>query len=80
MDIQLIKGEFTAHDAIEIMTQIIHAKIKFQEGKINESGNEEDSKMRETRIKQLQKNLYDARHYIEHHKCKISLESQIHLV
>ena len=65
MKIQLIEGHFSAKDAIEIITQMIHVKIKFHEDKIDNLNNEEDVKMREKKIKNLQKSLYDARKIIE---------------
>lgn len=65
MNIELIHGEFSAKDAIDLLTQMIHAKIRFHEAKINKDSNAEDVKMRERRIRQLQKDLYDARKYID---------------
>lgn len=65
MHIQLIQGQFGGKEAIKLITQIIHAKVKFHENIISNDDSEEDIKMRENRIKQLQKDLFDARHYIE---------------
>ena len=79
MVIHLIKGQFSNSDAIAIVTKMIDVKIKFQEGKIESSHNEEDIKMRENRIKALQKELFDARKQIEQIKDQISLYSEIHL-
>ena len=58
MKIHLIKGQFSSKDALDIITKMINIKIKFQEEKIENSHNEEDIKMRETRIKILQNYLY----------------------
>ena len=44
MNIQLIKGEFSSNDAIELIAQMIHIKIKYHENKINNLSNEEDLK------------------------------------
>ncbi len=77
MDIQIFKGCFEANDAIDLISQVIHIKIKFHERKINDLSSEEDIKIRENRIKQLQKELYDARTYIEQRKGNISIESEI---
>ena len=52
---EFIKGHFTKQEAIEILTHVIHVKIRFHENKIHSTSNEEDIKMREKRIKQLQK-------------------------
>lgn len=65
MKIQLIEGHFSAKDAIEIITQMIHVKIKFHENIIDNANNEEDVKMREKKIHQLQKNLFEVRKFIE---------------
>ena len=79
MNIQLIQGNFSAMDALEIITQMIHIKIKFHENKISHNSNEEDIKGRETKIKRLQKDLYEIRNYIEHSGGKINIQSDIHL-
>ena len=64
MHIQLIQGQFGGKEAIELITQMIHAKVKFHENIISNDDSEEDIKMRENRIKQLQKDLFNARRYI----------------
>jgi hypothetical protein len=79
MDIHLIKGHFNPKEALEIITQMVHVKIKFQESKINSSSNEEDIKMRENRIKSLQRELFDARKYIETQKGMIDISADIEL-
>lgn len=65
MDIQLIQGKFSAKDALEILTQMVHVKIKYHENKIQQSSNEEDIKMREMKIKRLQKDLFEAKNHID---------------
>ena len=77
MNIQLIQGHFETKEAIDLVTKMIHIKIKFQEYKINNSSNEEDVKMRENRIKQLQKDLFNARESIKKLKGKITIQSEI---
>ena len=77
MKINLITGQFTGKDAISIITKMIDVKIKFQEEKIKRSDNEEDVKMRETRIKSLQKELYQSRKLIEANGENVSLNSEI---
>lgn len=79
MQIQLIEGNFDPKDALDILTKMIHVKIKFQEDKINETSNEEDINMRETRIKRLQKSLFEIRNHIESKKGKITIEGSITL-
>lgn len=79
MNIQLIQGQFSKKDAIDLITQMIHIKIKFHEGNINNDDNEEDIKMREKRIKQLQKDLYEARKYIEQNGNLININAMIEI-
>jgi hypothetical protein len=61
MNIQLIEGEFVTEDALMLVAQLIHAKIKYHESKIDNSHSEEDIKARETKIKRLQKELFEFR-------------------
>ena len=77
MKIQLIEGHFDAQDAIEIIAQMIHVKIKFHENKIDNANNEEDVKMREKKIHLLQKNLFEVRKMIELKGEGVSLNSEI---
>jgi hypothetical protein len=57
MNIQLINGEFNSTEAVELITQMVNVKIKYHENKIITQDNEEDIKLRETKIKQLQNEL-----------------------
>ncbi len=77
MTIQLIHGQFSAQDAIDILTQMVNVKIKFHENKINNGHAEEDIKMREKRIKQLQQELKEIRNYIENQGENIAIESEL---
>jgi predicted nuclease with TOPRIM domain len=61
MEIKLIDGEFSTKESLELITKMIHIKIKYHETKITEKSTEEDIKWRETKIKRLQKELYDLR-------------------
>ena len=73
MNIQLIEGEFKSNDALDLITQMIHVKIKYHEGKINNSEVEEDIKARETKIKRLQKELFEFRNQIDSKDKKIKI-------
>lgn len=77
MELQLIKGHFGAQDAVEIITRMIDVKIKYHEGKITSESTMEDIKMRERRIKQLQKELFELRQHIDKKAGKISLNSTV---
>lgn len=79
MNIQLIQGQFGGKEAIELITQMIHAKVKFHENIIGENDNEEDIKMRENRIKQLQKDLFDARQYIQKKGENVNINASIEI-
>ena len=61
MNIQLITGEFSSTEALDLITQMIQVKIKFHENKISKSEMEEDIKGRETKIKRLQNHLFELR-------------------
>ncbi len=80
MKIQLLKGQFTSKDALDIITKMIHIKIKYHEEKIKNEDEEETIKMRENRIIKLQKELYELRKFIESNGDTVSLESEITLI
>ncbi len=79
MEIQLIEGQYSNNEAMELLTQLIHVKIKFHENKISGQCTEEDIKSRERRIKQLQKDLYEVRNFITAKGKSISLRSTIEI-
>lgn len=79
MNIQLIKGHFDPKYAMDLITELIHVKIRFLENKINHASSEEEIKMRESRIKQLQKDLYEIRHEVLTKKTFLNIESNISL-
>lgn len=74
MNIKLIEGSYSSKDALELLTEIIHVKIRFQENKISGQCSEENIKSRENRIKYLQKCLFDAREFVERKGSNISLK------
>jgi len=79
MNIQLIQGAFSANDAIELIAQMIHIKIKYHEGKINSYSNEEDIKTREAKIKRLQKDLFELRKTINSKNNSVKVEAIINI-
>lgn len=79
MNIQLIHGQFNSKDAIDLITQMIHIKIKFHENKISGTCTEEDIKISETKIKRLQKELFEIRKHIEAKGKKIAIQSTIEI-
>ena len=76
MKIQLIQGQFDTKDALEILSQMIAVKIKFHENRITNTCSEENIKMRENKIKHLQKDLYEAQKFISSSQF-LNLESEI---
>lgn len=77
MHLQLIKGSFNPSEALDILTRLVDVKIKFHESKIEKSHNEEDIKMREKRIKQLQQEFYEAKQVILSKGKSCELESGV---
>jgi hypothetical protein len=61
MNLELIHRELDSTDALVLIEQMVNSKIKYHENKISSHGNEEDFKTRESKIKQLQKDLFDLR-------------------
>ena len=80
MKIQLLKGQFKSKDALDIITKMIHIKIKYHEENIKNEDEEETIKMRENRIIKLQKELFELRKFIESNGDTVSLESEINLI
>ncbi|MCU0435542.1 MAG: hypothetical protein MUC87_18935 [Bacteroidia bacterium] len=65
MELQLINGHFHASEAGELLTELVNTKIRFHEKRIQQAGdNEEDIKMREKRIIELQRDLSNIRQYL----------------
>jgi len=77
MQIQLIQGEFSSMEAFELITQMVHIKIKYHENKIAKNSSEEDIKYRESKIKRLQKELFELRNSVEKNGGNIKLEGII---
>lgn len=79
MKITLLKGSFSPKDIQDIITQMIHAKIKYHEKKIENDDNEETVKMREKRIITLQKDLYELRKILSETKKLVNAEAEINI-
>jgi hypothetical protein len=62
--INLLQGSFSKNDALNLIDALLKVKIQYHEQKIVTDANEEDIKMREQRIKQLQDDLQLARNSI----------------
>jgi hypothetical protein len=79
MQIKILEGSFSAKEALDILTQLVHVKIRYHENKIQHLDSVEDIKMREKRIQQLQKDLYELRTFIESGKKKVNLFGSIEI-
>lgn len=79
MDVQLIKGEFNANHALELITKMIDVKIKFHESKISNLHQEEDIKSRENKIKRLQDSLNEIRLFLNSKNGTVIINSSIHI-
>jgi hypothetical protein len=79
MDIQLVKGHFSPQEALELITQMIHVKIKYHESKIQKYDNEEDIKSSEKRITSLQKDLFELRQNISKHSNKVDINAHVQI-
>jgi hypothetical protein len=79
MVIQLMQGQFNTNEAIEIIAQMVHVKIKYHENKITGTSNEEDIKNRETKIKGLQKELFEARKRMLSKRENLSIDAVINI-
>lgn len=77
MNIQLIQGEFESKDALELIVQMVHIKIKYHENKIQSDSNEEDIKTRERKIIQLQQELFEVKKAFQTNKKSVKIESII---
>lgn len=64
MNLSILNGHFNKHDAIALLTQMVHVKIAYHESSITKTSMIEDIKMHEKRIKQLQNELQDVRNEI----------------
>jgi len=79
MNIQLIQGEFSAQDALELITHMIQVKIRYHEKKIATQSSEEDIKYRESKIKNLQKDLFELRNNIDLKSNRLTLDAIIQI-
>lgn len=77
--IRLIHGAFSVADALELVTKMIHIKIDHHDRKIDGNSSEEDIKYRETKIKQLQNELFQLRAGLDPHVKTIKLDATIDL-
>jgi len=80
MNIQLIEGEFKSSEALALITQLIHIKIKFHENKINKAEDEADIKASEVKIQKLQKDLFELKNNIGSTNKGVKLNAIINII
>lgn len=79
MKIQLINGEFTSAETIDLLTQMIQVKIQFLENKIENSHQEEDIKNKESKIIAMQNKLSDLRKFATSKQVNIRVLGEIEI-
>ena len=79
MTLQLVTGEFSRIETMDMVIQFFEMRIKFHENKIMNSHNEEDIKMREKKIKFLQNELAQAKKYIVNKEEPIAVSCTINI-
>jgi cob(I)alamin adenosyltransferase len=77
MKIQLIKGSFSRQESLELISKLMEVKMKFHESKIKNDQHEEDIKMRENRIRELQRELDKVKFFMSDTNKKWELHSEI---
>lgn len=77
IQLNLINGSFSQQEAIDLLSQMVKTKISFHENKIANSQNEEDIKMREQRIKQIQLEWEETRKQLSTTLGRININNQI---
>jgi len=80
MNLPLIKGRFSKAEAIDLLSQMMLVKIRYYENKIDKDLSEEDIKMRENLIKQIQKDYFRARQAILSGKNNCELDGEIKIM
>jgi hypothetical protein len=80
MNLPLIKGRFSKAEAIDLLSQMMLVKIRYYENKIDKDLSEEDIKMRENLIKQIQKDYFRARAAILSGKNNCELDGEIKIM
>ena len=79
MNIELLDGQFSANEQINIISQMVNVKVKFHENKISKTLNEEDIKFCEAKIKRLQNDLFQFRKFIEEKGVNSNIKCEINL-
>lgn len=79
MDVRIIDGVFSRQEAIDILSEMVRLKIRFHERRIELSSDEEDISHRESRIRELQHELQEARNSILAGEGTVSLGGSVNI-
>ena len=79
MKLQFIDGDISQLESLELLTKLSQVFIKYHEDKVTLNYSEEDIKMREKKIKQIQNSLAEARAYITNANKNVHFNSEIFL-
>jgi uncharacterized membrane protein YgaE (UPF0421/DUF939 family) len=79
MELQLIKGSFELNEAVGLITKLVETKIRYLENKISKHYpmSEEDMKMVEKRIIELQNHLKKLREQILQQNKSVEINATI---
>ena len=77
MHFNLINGTYSQIEALEILSRMVQVKIEFHEDHIIHSTDEDDRKMRQQRIKELESDLFKMRKEIEKSKGRIAISATV---
>lgn len=74
LQVEIMNGTFSSIDAASIIRSMIDVKVKFHEDKISRLSNMEEIKMRENRIKELQRMQSNIQDWLKSHGEQTNLE------
>lgn len=77
MNMHLTKGSFEPKEALDLLSSMVQAKIRFHENKISEDCREEEVEMRERQIRKLQEEWHELSKAIRERQGKITLDAAV---
>jgi hypothetical protein len=79
MKFQLIDGLYNTREALELLGDLVRVKMAYLENRIHASLSEEDIKLVENRIKQLQREWSELQHQVRSSGESCKLESSVEI-
>lgn len=77
--IPLINSVYNFKDALELITHLIHIKIRYHQHRLQVKEKSEVVRMRENEIRQLQRELFEVTQLIHQNDQKVTIEVTIHI-